>query len=71
MPEVIPANVPVDIYIAKTLANVADLPEPVVAVLPVNDNWNDYGRNFFARLHIRAEGVEPFEIHMRLMFDGV
>lgn len=46
MPNVIPANVPVDIYITKTLDNVADLPDPVVAVLPVHDNWNDYGRNF-------------------------
>lgn len=71
MPEAIPANVPVDIYIAKSPGQLAELPSPIVAVLPVRDNWNDYGRNFFARLHIRAEGVEPFEIHMRLMFEGV
>jgi len=71
MPEIIPANVPVDIYIAKALGQVADLPTPVIAIVPVHDNWNDYGRNFFARLHIRAEGVEPIEIRMRLMFEGV
>ena len=71
MPEVIPVDVPVDIYIAKDPGQVADLPTPIVAILPVHDNWNDYGRNFFARLLIRTQGEEPFEIQMRLMFEGV
>lgn len=38
MPEIIPANVPVDIYIARTLGQVADLPTPVIAILPVHNN---------------------------------
>jgi energy-coupling factor transporter ATP-binding protein EcfA2/GGDEF domain-containing protein len=70
MPKQIPANVPVTVVIAKSssLLNDANFPLPAVAVLPDYNNWNDYGRNFFATLHIRTEGENPFSLHVRMMF---
>ena len=72
MPEVIPADVPVDVYIAKSVAALEGLPSPVVAIIPDNDNpgWNDFGRNFFANLYIRSVDGETLDFHMRVMFQG-
>lgn len=68
MAEAIPANAAVDVVIAKSARLLDDLPLPMVALLVIHDNWNDYGRNFFAKLHVRVEGRDPLELHMRTMF---
>ena len=70
MPEVIPANAPANVVIARSLMHINDLPAPFVAISPDDDNWNDYGRNFFAKLHIRPAAGEPLDLHMRMMFPG-
>lgn len=70
MPERIPADVPVNVVIARSAIHLdaAELPLPLAAVFPDYDNWNDYGRNFFATLHLRVEGQEPLQFHIRMMF---
>lgn len=72
MPEVIPADVPVDVFVARSVATLEDLPTPIVAIIPDNDNpvWNDFGRNFFANLYIRSVKGETLDFHMRVMFQG-
>ncbi|OYX62758.1 MAG: hypothetical protein B7Y89_07675 [Novosphingobium sp. 32-60-15] len=70
MPEVIPADVPVDVVIARSALHVADRAGPLVAILPDSDNWNDYGRNFFAKLHIRPVEGDSLDLQMRMMFQG-
>jgi energy-coupling factor transporter ATP-binding protein EcfA2/GGDEF domain-containing protein len=39
-----------------------------VAIFPDYDNWNDYGRNFFAKLHVLPIQGEPLELSIRTMF---
>lgn len=70
MPEVIPADVPVNIVIAESAQHLGEWTGPLVAIFPDNNNWNDYGRNFFAKLHIRPIEGEPQDLHMRMMFQG-
>ncbi|UWR27368.1 AAA family ATPase [Sulfitobacter sp. S223] len=72
MPEVIPADVPVDVYIAKSVENLEELPKPIIAIIPDHDNpgWNDFGRNFFARLYVHPVEGETLDFHMRVMFQG-
>ena len=72
MPEPIPADVAVDIYFARSVADVENLHTPVIAIIPDNDNpgWNDFGRNFFARLYVQpVEGIS-LDFHIRVMFNG-
>lgn len=73
MPEVIPAEVPVDVFVARSVANLENLPTPIVAVIPDDDNlgWNDFGRNFFANLYIRPVDGDALDFHMRVMFQGI
>lgn len=68
--QIIPANVDVQVVVAKSTVDTTGLERPIISVLPDHDNWNDYGRNFFARLHIRPIEGEPLEFHMRMMFEG-
>ncbi|WP_420557654.1 AAA family ATPase [Roseovarius sp.] len=72
MPEAIPANVPVDVYFARTLAHLENIPEPVIAITPDDDNpgWNDFGRNFFGKLYVRPLEGAPLDFHIRVMFQG-
>ncbi|WP_082494707.1 AAA family ATPase [Methylobacterium sp. Leaf108] len=70
MPEFIPANVPVDVLIARSVQDLTKHVKPFVAILPDSDTWNDYGRNFFAKLHIRPAEGDPLNFHLRLMFEG-
>lgn len=70
MPETIPANAPIDVLIAKSKQQLGEAAGPLVAIFPDDDNWNDYGRNFFAKLHIRPAGGDPIDLHMRMMFAG-
>lgn len=59
--------------IARSLThlNEANLPLPVVAVFPDHNSWNDYGRNFFAKLHVQAKDGATLQLHLRMMFEGV
>lgn len=70
MPEVIPANVPVDVFFAVSVAELQRLPKPIVAIIPDHDNqgWNDFGRNFSANLHIQLVEGETLDFHMQVMF---
>lgn len=70
MPEVIPANVAVNVVIARSAQHLGETAGPLVAIFPDDDDWNDYGRNFFAKLHIRPIEGGPENIHMRMMFQG-
>lgn len=72
MPEPIPADVPVEVYFSRALEDLEHINVPVVAIIPDNDNpgWNDFGRNFFARLYIHPIEGEPLDFHVRVMFDG-
>lgn len=70
MPEPIPANANINVVIAKSVRYLEDVPGPLVAIFPDSDNWSDYGRNFFARLHIRPAEGEALNLHMRMMFQG-
>ncbi|MBW8298699.1 MAG: ATP-binding protein [Hydrogenophaga sp.] len=72
MPEIIPAQGHVTVVVARTqaIALAADLPRPLLAVFPNFDNWNDYGRQYFAGfVAIGAENVS-MEAHFRLMVEG-
>lgn len=70
MPEAIPANVEINVVIARSAAHLADALGPFVAIFPDNNNWNDYGRNFFAKLFVQPLDGDPINLHMRLMFEG-
>lgn len=70
MPEIIPANVAVNVVIARSTQHIENIDGPLVAIFPDNDNWNDYGRNFFAKLYLRPIEGEPVKLHMRMMFKG-
>ncbi|MCK2053806.1 AAA family ATPase [Methylobacterium sp. 37f] len=70
MPEAIPADVHVDVVIAKSLQHLGERAAPFVAIFPDSDNWNDYGRNFFAKLHIHPTEGDPLKLHLRMMFQG-
>lgn len=71
MPEVIPADVPVNVIVARSTADLENIPTPTIAVLPDNDNpgWNDFGRNFQAKLYIRPIIAGPLDFHIRMMFE--
>lgn len=70
MPEIIPADVPVNVVIAKSMQAIDGMARPLVAIFIDNNNWNDYGRNFFAKLHIRPIEGAPRNLHFRMMFAG-
>lgn len=70
MPETIPADVPVKVLVARNRAFLPDDDGPLVAIFPDQNTWNDYGRNFFAKLHVRPSAGDPVNLHMRLMFEG-
>lgn len=72
MPEVIPANVEIRVVVARSTSALdnAGFDRPMIAVLPDYNDWNDFGRNFFALLHIRPIFGDPLEFHMRMMFEG-
>lgn len=70
MPEVIPADVLVDVVVARSFRHVVDRTAPFVAISPDHDSWNDYGRNFFAKLHLQPIEGDPLDLHMRMMFQG-
>lgn len=71
MNERIPANVPVEIYISKSISLLENVVTfPIVAVLPDYNTWNDYGRNFFAKLIIKTTAQNCLVIHLRMMFEG-
>jgi ABC-type dipeptide/oligopeptide/nickel transport system ATPase subunit len=61
----------VGVFFSKSLLHIDTLPRPAIVVTSYHDNWNDFGHNFFAKLHILTEpsGV-AFSIDMRLMFQG-
>lgn len=70
MPEEIPANVAVDVFVARSVADLEELPTPIIAIIPDNDNpgWNDFGRNFFAKLYIQSVAGGILDFHTRIMF---
>lgn len=72
MPEAIPADVPVEVYIAQSIEDLEKLPRPIIAVIPDNDNpgWNDFGRNFFAKLYVHPVEGQTLDFHIRVMFQG-
>lgn len=70
MPEKIPADVPVDVFIARSLLHLGNRAKPFVAILPNRNSWNDYGRNFFAYLHIQPAARDAIDFSIRVMFQG-
>lgn len=70
MSESIPANVAVEVVVARSAQDLGQVTVPFVAIFPDSDNWNDYGRNFFAKLQIRPTKGDPLNLHMRMMFQG-
>lgn len=72
MPEHIPANVEINVLIARSrdAANRTSYRLPLAVVVPDYDDWNDYGRNFFAELHTCSPDGEWNEHHIRMMFEG-
>lgn len=72
MPERIPVDAPVTVVIARSTAalDAAGLVAPLVAIFPDYDDWNDYGRQFFSKMHIRPAQGDPVQFHSRMMFVG-
>lgn len=72
MPERIPAegDQPVFIAISKAAVVAQHFKSPIVAIIPDPDNWNDFGRGYFAKLHIFEGSSELFAAHIRIMFEG-
>ncbi|WP_323131111.1 MULTISPECIES: AAA family ATPase [Sinorhizobium] len=73
MPEIIPAQGAVTVVVARTaaMAFAANLPRPFLAVVPNFDNWNDYGRRYFAQYVVgSAQGPDVDDGHFRLMVEG-
>lgn len=70
MPERIPADEPVEAFVARSIADLPDAQGPLVAIIPDDDNWNDYGRRLFATFYMRSEDGDGSTMHMRLMFEG-
>lgn len=72
MPEKIPADRNIPIFITKRLDIVDNLFEkkPYLILMPNYDKWNYYNRRYFARLHIVGEDEDIIEMHLRIMFEG-
>lgn len=72
MAEPIPADGAVTVVIAATLeaALAASPNRPLVVVYPDFDNWNDYGRRYFARLLALGTAGERMDAQFRMMIDG-
>ncbi len=73
MPEIIPAEGAVTVVVARTaaFAFAADLPRPFLAVVPNFNNFNDYGRRYFARYVLgSAHGPDVDDGDFRLMVEG-
>lgn len=43
---------------------------PYVVVTPDHNNWNDYGRRFFATLHVVATADQVHEMYFYMMLEG-
>lgn len=71
MSEIIPANVPVEIFIARSFEQLRDLDLPVIAIVPKSKTWNDFGYKFYANLYVLAEDSEYLFTEINLMFSGV
>lgn len=57
-------------FIARSARKLPDSAGPLPrGDFPYHNSWNDYGRNFFAQLHIRPAAGESLDLHMRLMFE--
>lgn len=73
MPERIPAEAEISVVIARSIAaltSATDLTAPFVAVLPDDNTWDDYGRNYFSTVHVRLGPNKSRTMHMRMMFEG-
>lgn len=72
MPEKIPAegNQPVLIAKSKAIVFAQRFKSPVVAIVPDTNNWNDFGRGYFAKLYVVEGSSELFSAHIRIMFEG-
>lgn len=68
----IPADGNQPVFIAKSKAIVfaQRSKQPVVAIIPDTNGWNDFGRGYFAKLHIIEGTSEIFKAHIRIMFEG-
>ena len=63
-------NQPVFIAQSRSIAYAQNFQEPVAIVIPDTNNWNDFGRGYFAKLLLIGEAFEETEFHLRIMFDG-
>lgn len=72
MPDKIPADGNQPVFIAKSKAIVLAqrFRSPAVAIIPDTDNWNDFGRGYFAKLCVFEGTSELFDAHIRIMFEG-
>lgn len=70
MSEIIPANVPVEIFIARSVEQLRGLDLPVIAIVPKSKTWNDFGYKFYANLCVLAEDGEYFFEEIYIMFRG-
>jgi ABC-type transporter Mla maintaining outer membrane lipid asymmetry ATPase subunit MlaF len=72
MAEKIPAASDQPVFIAKSKAIVLakGFDRPTVAIIPDTNDWNDFGRAYFAKLYIVEGATELFQAHLRIMFEG-
>ncbi|MCQ1779414.1 AAA family ATPase [Neorhizobium galegae] len=72
MPERIPAEGDTPVFIAKHASAVKGrgVSGPYAVITPDNNSWNDYGRGYFADLHLVSRNGKTEKFHLRIMFEG-
>lgn len=65
------SNSTVSVVLARSTTAVRRIKErPVLAIVPDEDNWNDYGLQHYADLYIFPEDGEETRLSLRIMFVG-
>ncbi|MBI6630732.1 AAA family ATPase [Pontibaca salina] len=72
MAEKIPAEGDQPVFIAKSkaIALAQIFKKPTMAIVPDSNDWNDYGRGYFAKLYLLEGNSKLLEAHIRIMFEG-
>ncbi len=72
-PNPIPANAPLPIILARdaSVADLANIARPAVAIIPYHSTWNDFSYHLPARLLVLLPGQAPIVIDMHFMVKGV
>jgi ABC-type branched-subunit amino acid transport system ATPase component len=70
--QIIPAQADFAVFVASSLDEVgkSGIKPPYAIITPDTNDWNDYGRGYFAHLWIEDGTGEPEEIRLSLMFEG-